>query len=103
MSPQPPSLGAKIFTAAATWIVLAIVAIPLWDLADMWFDGLRFGYFPSLLEPLFNPLGTFLGLMLLFMMRAEDGIGPLVSHYWPVVPIASAFTAFLLRPWWRRG
>ena len=102
MSIPPPSRSEKFGQATILWLVVTFFSIPLWDLAQMLFEAYRYGSLPSaVMESLLKPVGTILGLMLLFGIHAEHGIGSIVSHYWPAFLISSAFTVLFLRWWWR--
>ncbi len=103
MSPRPISRQEKFAQATALWLFASLISIPLWDLANVLFDGFRWGSLHSLAEIFLKPVGTVLGLMLMFAITAEHGIGSIAERYWPAVLIASAFTALFLRWWWRRG
>jgi hypothetical protein len=103
MSRPPPPLGEKFALAIIFWLIATFFSIPLQDLAHMLFATYCDGSLPgALLETILKPAGTIFGLMLLFMLRAEDGIGAIISYYWPALLIASAFTALFLW-WWRRS
>ena len=100
MSLPPLSRREKVIQAVATWFAMVIISIPLWDVADMLFHAVSFG---SLAELHRWPMGILVGVILIFGMHAEHGIGSIAERYWPAVLIASAFTALLLRSWWRRS
>lgn len=86
MSVPPLSLGEKLALAILLWLVVTFFNIPLWDLAGGLFESYRAGSLPrAVVETILKPVGTILGLMFLFAIRAEDGIEAIVSHYWPAV------------------
>jgi hypothetical protein len=99
MSHCPPSLQEKVVQAVATWFAMAIVSIPLWDAVTV----LPFCWSTP---PGPADIHICLPVLAIFQMfenwlGVKRDIGSLALHYWPVVPIASAFTALLLHSWWR--
>ncbi len=104
MNGSPPSFSEKFAQAAVLWLFASFFSIPLWDLAGGLSEAYRDGSLPSaVMESILNPAGIILGLLILFAIRAEDGIRAIVSHYWPAFLISSALTALFLRWWWRRS
>jgi hypothetical protein len=104
MDDPPSSLGVKLTLAIPFWLFVCFISIPLWDLADMLFQAYRHeSHLSALVDLLLHPGGTLFGLILMFGITAEHGLGSIAERYWPAVLIASAFTAWLLRHWWRRS
>mgnify|MGYP006893436324 CR=1 FL=1 len=103
MNRRPISPKEKFAQATALWLFTVLLSIPLWDLASLLFSAYRFGSLHSLVEIFLKPAGTIAGLMLMFAIVAEHGIGSIAERYWPAFLIASAFTALILRGWWRRS
>lgn len=103
MNGRPISPKEKFAQATALWLFAVFFSIPLWDFADLLFHAFRFGSLHSLSEIFLKPVGTIFGLMLMFAIVAEHGIGSIAERYWPAVLISSAFTALFLRRWWRRS
>ena len=88
MNRPPPSRSEKFAQATALWLFASLVSMPLWDLADLLCHVVRFGSLHSLAELFLKPLGTIAGLMFVFVIHAEHGIGSIASHYWPAVLIS---------------
>lgn len=91
----------KIIQAAATWLAMAVVSIPLCDAIS----NLPFCLFtpPGLAEiHICLPVVTIVSALENWLGPKRD-FGSIVAHYWPVSLTASAFTVLLLRSWWRRS
>lgn len=103
MSRRPLSCQEKVTQAIVLWLPTSLLSIPLWDLTLTLFQSFRAERLAhALMDVFLNPFGTLFGLMYIFWLVAEDGIGSIAEHYWPAVLIASAFTAWILSHWWRR-
>ena len=103
MRTVPPSLSEKVAQATALWLFASLVSIPLWDIAYVLFAAHHEGAFlRALSDLLLSPGGTVFGLVIMFGIHAEHGIGAIAERYWPAVLIASVFTALFLQWWWRR-
>jgi ABC-type molybdate transport system permease subunit len=101
MSFSPMSRQDKAIQAIVLWLFAVLVFLALWDLALV--SSYCFWPLSQLLElPLCLPAVPGMAIML-FLLRREDGIEANVLHYLPAVMIASAFTAWVLSRWWRRG
>lgn len=99
MNRRPLSVREKAIQTVATWFAMAIVGILFWGAVS----ALPFCWSTPpgpadihLCLPVVAIATTFE-----FWWDASHDIGSLAEKYWPVVPIASAFTALLLRSWWR--
>lgn len=104
MNVPPPSLSEKLALAILFWLFSSFLSIPLWDLADMFFHAFRYGRLVSaLLDTFLSPIGTIFGLIVMFGITAEHGIGSIAERYWPAVLIAFVFTALFSHWWWRRS
>lgn len=97
--PPPPPEG-KFAQAIALWLFACFISLPLWQVAAFILHDLRFGLFHSLMRHFLNPAETFLGAMIMVGFEAMESRGGSFFS-WPPMLIAAAFTASLLRSWWR--
>lgn len=103
MSIAPPSLSEKVAQATALWLFASFISIPLWDMAYVLFAAYLDGSFLRALAGFLpSPGGTVLGLVIMFGIHAEHGIGAIAERYWPAGLMASAITILFMGWYWRR-
>jgi hypothetical protein len=101
MNPSPLTRRDKAVAAIVLWLFVSLISLPLWAFALALVECLRLP--GALLAPHECLLGAPVMMIFHFFMRKEDGTDAMFWHYAPAIVIGSAFTAWVLRRWWRRS